>query len=56
MLKNSMLYNFGLEYEDMNDQFAVNEKIMKVNNDFDLVLIIERYIIVFLIYLCMNLK
>ena len=38
-----MLYDLGLEFSQMKNATAVEEKIKEIDDNFDLVLIMERY-------------
>ena len=38
-----MLYDLGLEFSQMKNVTAVEEKIKEIDDNFDLVLIMERY-------------
>ncbi len=38
-----MLYDLGLEFSQMKNATAVDEKIKEIDDNFDLVLIMERY-------------
>ncbi len=41
-MRNIMLYDLGLEKEDMDIITAVDIKIKQIQNDFDLILLVER--------------
>ena len=40
-----MLYDLGLEHQQIKNATAVDEKIKEIDDNFDLVLIMERYCI-----------
>ena len=41
-LRNTMLYELGLEKDDMDNNNAINNKIKQIEKDFDLILLVER--------------
>ncbi len=45
MRDHRMLYDLGLEHQQINNATAVEEKIKEIDDNFDLVLIMERYCI-----------
>ena len=41
-LRNTMLYELGLEKHNMDNSTAVHNKIKQIEKDFDLILLVER--------------
>ncbi len=53
MRENGMLYDLGLELSQIKNVTVVEEKIKEIDDNFDLVLIMERYNI--FLFLCVHL-